>query len=55
MASNNLARNTRERLAAKKRTFSIALMGVEHSMRTTAASQMRIAAGKVVDRLPGGF
>jgi hypothetical protein len=34
--------------------IEIALMGVKHSMRTTAAPQMRIAAGKAIDRLPGG-
>ena len=35
--------------------FEIAGMGVEYSMGTCAAAQMRIAAGKAVDRLPGGF
>jgi hypothetical protein len=35
--------------------IEIAGMGVEYSMGTCAAAQMRIAAGKAVDRLPGGF
>jgi hypothetical protein len=35
--------------------IEIAGMGVEHSMGTAAAPQLRIAAGKAVDRLPGDF
>jgi hypothetical protein len=30
-------------------------MGMQHSMGASAASQLRITAGKVVDHLPGGF
>ena len=35
--------------------IEITLMGMQHSMGTGAASQLRIPAGKAVNRLPGGF
>ncbi len=35
--------------------IEVALMGMQNSMSAGAASQLRITAGKAVDRLPGGF
>ena len=35
--------------------IEIASMGVEHGMGTSAALQLRVPAGKAIDRLPGGF
>lgn len=35
--------------------IKIAGMGVEHGMGTSAALQLRVPAGKAIDRLPGGF
>jgi hypothetical protein len=35
--------------------IEVSLMGMQHSMGAGAASQLRITAGKAVDRLPGGF
>jgi hypothetical protein len=35
--------------------IEISGMGVEHGMGTSAALQLRVPAGKAIDRLPGGF